>query len=381
MWSANHDWRAVTLIRAIVSAVLVAMSSSVLAEREKVWSREYTVQIPFNDATTKGSARALALEQSRNRAAAEFGTGVLTDQELNDGVLKERTRVVTAGVSRMSVKRESYQENEKGVVSGEFLIQVQISQDELDRQFESLRRDASRDQKLRTLQRENEILEARLKGEGVSQSAETMVLQDLLKYAPRATTPEMVFPTGALMAVAIQSDRGADFWDRLESSLFKPLREANYRVQFGGAEIDGEDVNIRMMAQWRLNLSTLRANSLQFAPTYLSLPGAEYWEGFCIDPKHLPKQVYRDFMQEAVWLDVQIGSKREAFMIAGPMDSYWCLVDGSFGAGRRLEMSISSKDAATVGEIKTKIVRGRSIGNMSVSALKKDLMRPYFQRR
>lgn len=381
MRTAEHDSWTVTLIRLIVSASLAVMSLSVMAERAPVWSREYVVSVPFNEKTSKSSARSLALDRARSLAANEFGSGVFTEEELKDGVLKEKTRVVTAGVTRMKVASESYQQNGDGLVSGEFRIEVEISQDELERQFEALRRDASRDQRLRTLQRENELLEARLKSKDGAGVAEAIALRDLLNNSPRTSSADVVFPRGALVSVAVHSDQSQSVWDRIEDGLFTPLRSAEYKVTLAGAELDGEEVKVKLQVQWNLDLSFMRAKSLGYAPTYTKLPDAQYAEGFCIQPRAEPAQVFRDLMEEAVWLEIQIGSRSERFMIGGAIDSQWCVANGSMGAGKPIEVRLPVKDAAAAGEIKSRLVRGKPEAGQRVSSLSRELMRSYFYRR
>lgn len=89
MRNAAHDGWTVTLIRLIVSASLGLMTFSVMAERPSVWSRQYVVSVPFNEMTSKASARSMAMERARGMAANEFGSGVLTEEELKDGKLRE----------------------------------------------------------------------------------------------------------------------------------------------------------------------------------------------------------------------------------------------------------------------------------------------------
>lgn len=381
MRNAAHDGWTVTLIRLIVSASLGLMTFSVMAERPSVWSRQYVVSVPFNEMTSKASARSMAMERARGMAANEFGSGVLTEEELKDGKLRERTRVVTAGVTKLKVMSESYQEDGRGVVSGEYHIEVEISSDELQRQFEALRRDASRDQRLLTLQRENELLSARLKGGEGANQAEVIALRDLLNNATKIAAPEITFARGELVSRAVSSDRSLAAWNLIEEGLFEPMRSAGYSIQLQNTELAGEELKVRLNIRWSLDLSFMRAKSLNYAPTYFQLPGAQYAEGFCFQPRSEPRQVYSDLMNEAVWLEVAIGSHKDRFMVGGPMESFWCVANGAIGGGKLIEISMPISEAKSAGEIKSRLVRGSSNAEIKVSELNRDLMKSYFYRR
>lgn len=381
MSSATHDSWTVTAIRLIVSASLAVMTFPVMAERANVWSRQYVVSVPFNESTSKASARSMALERARGLAANEFGSGVFTEEELKDGELRQRTRVVTAGVTKMRVTQESYHQDERGVVSGEYHVEVEISGDELQRQLDAMRRDASRDQRLLTLKRENEVLAARLKSREGAAQAEVIALSDLLNNSTRGSAPEIVFPRGELVSLAVRSDQSQSIWNLIEEGLFEPLRNADYNISLEKAELEGDAVKVKLQVRWSLNLTFMRAKSFNYAPTYSQLPGAQYAEGFCFQPRSEPQQIYRDLMSQAVWLEVAIGSQRNRFMVGGPMESYWCVANGAIGIGKQIEMSIPIEEAKNAGEIKSRLVRGGSNAGPKVSELNRDLMRSVFYRR
>lgn len=381
MRSATHDSWAVTAIRLIVSASLAVMTFPVMGERANVWSRQYVVSVPFNESTSKASARSMALERARSLAASEFGSGVFTEEELKDGELRQRTRVVTAGVTKMKVTDESYQQDARGVVSGEYHIEVEIASDELQRQFEAMRRDASRDQRLLTLKRENEVLAARLKGADVASQAEVIALRDLLNNSTRVSAPEIIFARGELVSLAVRSDQSQALWNLIEESLFEPFRNAEYSISLAKAELAGDALKVKLQVRWSLNLTFMRARSFNYTPTYSQLPGAQYAEGFCFQPRNEPQQIYQDLMSEAVWLEVEIGSHKDRFMVGGPMESYWCVANGAIGPGKLIEMSVPISEAKNAGEIRSKLVRGGKDTGMKVSALNRDLMRSYFYRR
>jgi hypothetical protein len=125
----------------------------------ELWTREYTITLPMGDASTREALRLQAMGQARDRASNEFGAIVLHEQRLHDDVLSSQTRVLSAGLVRLSLRSETVrQEPGASVFWVDFVIEAKIDRTELERQAAAVRSMAQRDLAIRALQAENEAL-------------------------------------------------------------------------------------------------------------------------------------------------------------------------------------------------------------------------------
>lgn len=355
-------------MRFIVSAFLLAMFSTVSAARLGALEKRYTIEVPMNDATSRAGAREIALARARQMASSEFGSAVLTQEELRDGDLRERTRVVTAGLSKLQVLSESFKEDEKGVLSGQFVVEARIEGDELDRQLEAARRDASRDQRLLTLARENEVLKAELKERDSTVRPETMVKKDLLRHAPVVAGEPITFARGKLAEDAVRNNHEVGWFEEIESRVFTPMRRATYSIRYVGAEPQGNDVVVTLAARWDVDLSHMMADVISYLlpdPSYRSTKS-----NLCFMTSNLSDFRRTQLEKQALWLELTVGKKIYNYSVVGKKTGYpWC-VSSTMGRGSYfMKIRMTADEAKDAGEIKSRLIRGSIPENLQRSDL------------
>lgn len=368
MTRSEHGDCLVTLMRLIVSGFLVAMFSSVSAARVDVWEKSYTITVPMNDATTRAGAREMALARARKMASSEFGSAVLTQEEMRDGKLSERTRIVTAGLSKLDVVSESFQEDDKGVLNGLFVVEARIEGDELERQLEAARRDASRDQRLLTLQRENEVLQAQLKERESLGKPETIVMKDLLHHAPVVAGEPITLRRGKLMEDAVRNNQEVGWFAEIENRVFTPMRKADYVVRYVRAEPEGSDVVVTMTAEWDVDLSKVMADAISYLlphPSYRSTKNS-----LCFMTSNLSDYRRTQLEKQAMWLELTAGNKIYNYLIVGQKTGYpWCVSSTKNRSSYVMKLRMSAEEAKSVGEIKSRLLRGSIPENLQRSDL------------
>jgi len=372
----------VLLTRAMVAAILFITFGFVRAERAEVWVRDYKVTIELGETTSRATARQEAMAKVRSLASNEFGSVVLTEEELKDNSLSQRTRVISAGLASLKVKAERVVQTQDSSIKIEYEIEATLNQNELDRQLEALRSNVLRDQKLKLMSRENEILQERLAAARAPSSAaeqERTVAADFLRglqrTAPRIVDGSTSFPRGSLVRAAIRSDRSKMVMEQIERTFFDPFLNADVNFAIRSAELISGRVQVAFQASWQVDLTKIRAASLDFATMYHQLPGGGYNDGMCADVRGLAEDIKESLFKEFVLLEVEVAGEVFRYAIAGRTEIYdwYCVANGApFRVGK---FSLPTAKAEQAGSIKTRIVRSSTLQGDWIKTIRMDLMR------
>ena len=372
----------VLLTRAMVAAILFITFGFVRAERAEVWVRDYKVTIELGETTSRATARQEAMAKVRSLASNEFGSVVLTEEELKDNSLSQRTRVISAGLASLKVKAERVVQTQDSSIKIEYEIEATLNQNELDRQLEALRSNVLRDQKLKLMSRENEILQERLAAARAPSSAaeqERTVAADFLRglqrTAPRIVDGSTSFPRGSLVRAAIRSDRSKIVMEQIERTFFDPFLNADVNFAIRSAELISGRVQVAFQASWQVDLTKIRAASLDFATMYHQLPGGGYKDGMCADVRGLAEDIKESLFKEFVLLEVEVAGEVFRYAIAGRTEIYdwYCVANGApFRVGK---FSLPTAKAEQAGSIKTRIVRSSTLQGDWIKTIRMDLMR------
>jgi len=366
----------------MVAAMLFISSGFVRAERAEVWVRDYKFTVELGENTSRASARQEAMAKARSLASNEFGSVVLTEEELKDAVLSQRTRVISAGLASLKVKSERLLQNQDSSIKVEYEIEATLNQNELERQLEALRSNVLRDQKLKLMSRENEILQERLAAaRAPTRAAEedkTVVADFLLglqRTAPRVVDGSTSFPRGALVTAAIRSDRSKIVMEQIERTFFDPFLDSEVRFDIRSVQLVSNRVDVAFQAAWQLDLTRMRGRSLAFATTNHQLPGSGYNAGMCADVRGLAQDIKDLLLKEFVLLEVAVAGEVFRYAIAGRTGAFdwYCVANGQpFRVGK---FSLETAQAEQAGNIQTRIIRSSTLQGDWMKTVRMDLMR------
>jgi hypothetical protein len=366
----------------MVAALLAISSAFVQAERAEVWIRDYKVTVELGENTTRAAARQEAMAKARTQASSEFGSVVLTEEELKDAALSQRTRVISAGLASLKVKSERMLQGQDGSIKIEFEIEATLNQNELDRQLEALRSNALRDQKLKLMARENEILQERLaaaRATGTAGAQERTVaaefLQGLQRAAPRLVEGSTTFPRGALITAAARNDRSKVVMEQIESTFFDPFANAQVVFHVRSVEMASGKVNVSFQAAWELDLTRMRGRSMDFSTQYHQLPGGAYGDGMCADVSRMAEDIKESLLKEFVLLEVEVGGEVFRYAMAGKLafGDWYCVVNGR--PFRKGMLSLPIAKAEQAGSILTRVVRSSTLKGDWMKTVRMDLMK------
>ena len=372
----------VLLTRVMVAAMLFITSGFVRGERAEVWVRDYKVTVELGENTTRVAARQEAMGKARSLASNEFGSVVLTEEELRDAALSQRTRVISAGLASLKVKSERAIQGPDSSIKIEYEIEATLNQNELDRQLEALRSNALRDQKLKLMSRENEILQERLAAARAPTSAaeqEKTVSADFLRglqrTAPRIVDGSTSFPQGALVRAAIRNDRSKVVMEQVERTFFDPFLNTDLNFSIRSVELTSGRLDVAFQASWKLDLTKIRGSSLDFATTYHQLPNSGYNDGMCADVRGMAAEIRESLFKEFVLLEVEVAGEVFRYAMAGRTEMYdwYCIANGQpFRIGK---FSLATGKAEQAGSIQTRVVRSSTLQGDWMKTVRMDLMK------
>jgi hypothetical protein len=366
----------------MVAAMLFITSGFVRAERGEVWIRDYKVTVELGENTTRGVARQEAMDKARSLASNEFGAVILTEEELRDSALSQRTKVISAGLASLKVKSERVVQGHDSSIKIEYEIEATLNENELERQLEALRSNVLRDQKLKLMSRENEILQERLAAARASTSAaeqEKTVSADLLRglqrTAPRIVDGSTSFPQGALVRAGLRNDRSKVVLEQLERTFFDPFINTDLNFSIRTVELISGRVDVEFQTSWQLDMSKMRASSLDFATTYHQLPNGGYNDGMCADVRGMAADIKESLFKEFVLLEVEVAGEVFRYAMAGKTEMYdwYCIANGKpFRIGK---FSLARGTAEQAGSIKTRVVRSSTLQGDWMKGVRMDLMK------
>lgn len=366
----------VTVVRRIVAGMALIASTVVLAERPEVWSRDYTVTVVLGERTTLEEARREALRKAVVLASEEFGTAVVSTDELTDSVLQSRTRVVRAGVTKTEVRSSRVLSDDSGVARVEFVVSAEIRGDELQRQLAAMRSLDQVQQRVRTLELENQILRERQKRQVGMSSEEvrrSVLREELMRQELRRQHSEgtaMAFETGRLDQEAEQAALLDDRWRKLEEEFLEPLVRMNVEGGIATPSVEGESVQVKFWVRRNLNLGQLRYTAMQFGALISYASGESPNKGFCIDARMMGRVLDSKLQSQAVWVELEVGRSVERFMVAGPKSPYWCVMQQ--WPVTSASITLDRENARQAGDARIRVMRGQ-LDTGQMKALRRDL--------
>jgi hypothetical protein len=359
-----HTHRSVLLERLIVAMCLVLAWPTCWAGK---WVQQYDLIYSLGENESRASLRKAALEDARRRASSEFGAVVLNKQELRNEELAEQTKLVSAGLVKLVVDSEKVRPQGIGV-SVEFRIRAEIDDTELDRQLAAMREDVRKSDLVIRLARENAEMRTRLieLREVIGRTSDEKIAQELMlqlngllsKLSANDGEISVAFERGALTKVARSGDAATR--DMIERTFIAPLLASKLEMQVMAGSVHGDTLRVPVRLRWTFDMNTMRQQSLAVAsPTQED--GIAYADGFCArvyTARGVMPAIADALADEAVALEVAIGSWKERFVIGGSrVVGAFCVVDRSKGGARTVILSMPERLAQDAAGISVKAVR------------------------
>jgi len=202
-----------------------------------------TESYTFGDGDSKVSAREIAIENIKKRAADQAGSYVEHDKNLSaDGELSQKIRILTAAMVKVTPTTERIKVSSSGAVSIEVTATVSIDDNELKKRVAAIQSDAKKDQTISDLQNANQSLHTKLESVYRDLHSKSLGLADIAALLQQQfdikreiegneNAVRQVFEQGALLRIAVaSSDRSATLkqqftkdyvstWARLSAKL------------------------------------------------------------------------------------------------------------------------------------------------------------------
>jgi hypothetical protein len=163
--------------------------------------------------------------------------------------------------------------------------------------------------------------------------------------------------------------------EQIERTFFDPFLNADVNFAIRSAELISGRVQVAFQASWQVDLTKIRAASLDFATMYHQLPGGGYNDGMCADVRGLAEDIKESLFKEFVLLEVEVAGEVFRYAIAGRTEIYdwYCVANGApFRVGK---FSLPTAKAEQAGSIKTRIVRSSTLQGDWIKTIRMDLMR------
>lgn len=348
------------------------------------WSGKYTLSYPQGESETRASLRRVALEDARSRASNEFGSVVMNKQEIRNDELVEQTKVVSAGLIKLVVERESTRLVNGGVIV-DFVVRADVNDDEVDKQLASMRDDVRKSDMVRRLGRENaemrrQMLELRdvIGKESDVKLAEEVSRQInvlISRLSANGREINVAFEAGSFQQAAKTLDEAS--WDKLNKVFFRPIMESPVRAELLAPSKSEGQLQIRVRLYWDFDLQKMTRESLDFSSPQL-MPGGNFSNSFCARASYAGGVMdpMGDRMEEdAVAIKVSFGDWSDYFMVGGSvMKGMFCVLRAPNGANRTLVLSIPEKVASEATTLSVKMVRMSEVGQQWKTLVKSDLM-------
>jgi hypothetical protein len=350
-----RPWGLVLLLLSVVSG------AQAWTERmEHTWS--------MSEHESRATARELALEALRLRAAQAVGKVVEATTTLKDGKLKEEVRTVGVSMVKITQVKDQVKLDAQGRSVLVVSATVDVDETELQRRTEQMRKDRDMARQIGQLQAENDKLRKGLNDLSQSLRAATkpanvlslLKQQQELMDALRRNETHIgnTFKPGALLAMAdADSLRWAKDRAELERVVFGSLFAMPIQAKLVGVEkVDADSYRARVQVGWRLPTQAIES--------YLSKHFGYYknWDGdFILSHSSEEKtassgRIFEYFSSRIFYIRISLGGASEFLPVVYPRDDHMpsCEVRGqsydnrSFNLGAVMFCSQTNKVGVSV---------------------------------
>jgi hypothetical protein len=315
-----------------------APAAAAQAQPAETWRRDYTISLPLGDSTTRETLRLQAMNQARERASTEFGAIVLHEQALHGDALSTQTRVLSAGLVRLSLRSETVRQVQgDSTFWVDYAIQAQIDPAELERQAMALRSNVQRDLAIRALQEENEELRRNLRSAppaaanpsaGAGPAAAPPVQRTVITPRIGIPDPGHASPLPDLAAQRARADAQAEqereyAWSKINVLMLDAYRRAPKVVRHSSWRTDQ---GYRISVEVEFKVEDQYWNALGMEASSDRLVRASSYPG-CFEFRE--SNHWFQSLKYSLYAEVSIGGVAEYKLLSAPLSV------GNFYCGRR----------------------------------------------